>query len=149
MFFFNSHMRKKPFILYHVADLSSKPDQICLSYVFPCRIYFSRIRLLQSVYHPKHRRLSTSRSADHRQKFAFFHNNAHIIQCFISAKAFRHMFQTYHFHTHSFPCTFLFLLESFFKRFCSHGFRKIFYSNPDVFKNSSATSASSRPSSST
>ena len=37
--FFNSHMRKA---LYFVSRSRSffEPDQICLSYVFPCRIYF-------------------------------------------------------------------------------------------------------------
>lgn len=147
MFFQQSYEEKA---LYFVSrsrsffEAGSNPPLLRL----PLPHILSRIRLLQSVYHPKHRRLSTSRSADHRQNspssttMLTSSNALYLPKLFVtcSRRIIPYAF---------IPLYFLFLLESFFKRFCSHGFRKIFYSNPDVFKNSSATSASSRPSSST
>ncbi len=130
MFFQQSYEEKKPFILYHGPIFLRSRIKSASPTSSPCRIYFfPESGFLQSVYHPKHRRLSTSRSADHRQKFAFFHNNAHIINALYLPKLFvtcsRRIISI---RIHS-P-----VLFCFFSKVSSNGsvltvFGKIFYSN--------------------
>src|SRR5699024_6862595 len=117
----------KPLVLDHIADAQAQGDQIRRFHVLPAHIYMAAVRLLQSVDQPQHSSLSAAGPADHRKDLSLFHRQAQIVQHPPAVKALYHMFQSYYFHR----------------------FRSYPSIRPAETRNSSATSASSLPSSST